>query len=236
MTEQNLTEETPQNQNTSLDANTTPQEKVLRQSEVDNIVKGAKLDAYKKGRDEAMAELQKQQQSQPATSQMNSAPQSMGGMQQQTPDDIRRAIQDELTRQSQHYAGTQILNQFISKLEAGKGKYPDFDSKVAQLQLDKIPEIIPLLNSVDNTADVLHDLGENPHKVGILLQSLKDPRTAHLAQAEMARISNSIKANQAAVNQPSVNDPLSQVIPSAIGTDNGSLSVRDYKNQSWLRG
>ncbi len=210
-----------------------PQEKTFTQAHIDSIVKGAKLDAYKKGRDEALASVQSQQQSMP----QNTGNTSFGGMQQQSPDDIRRTIQEEINRHSQHIAGTQILNQFINKINDGKNKYPDFENKVAQLQLDKIPELIPLLNSVDNTVDILHDFSENPHKVSLLLQSMRDPRTAHLAQAEMSKISNSIRANQDALSQQrSVNEPLSQVTPSAIGADNGNLGIRDLKNQSWLRG
>jgi hypothetical protein len=56
-----------------------------------------------------------------------------------------------------------------------------------------------------------------------------------LAQREMHKLSDSIKKNEEAKSQPSVDEPLQPIKHSTVGTDNGSLTVRDLRKQSWLR-
>lgn len=234
-----------QNQNVGVDGSTFPnanqaETKFIPQHKVNEIVEEAKLKAADKARREMLEQMQKPQieTSQPV------AP-SLGGIQQFSPDDIRRMIAEETQRQQQEHLtkhqqemliqeAHKIANEFTTKLQLGKDRYSDFDKKMEALDLKTIPHIVQLANGVDNTADVMHELYENPSKIGIL-HSLA-ATNPNLARLEMVRLSESIKANQAASNQKLANAPLSQNQPSNVGTDNGSLSIKDLKKQPWLRG
>lgn len=220
-------------QNSSAET-VSPSEKMLRQSEVNELIGRYKKEAYNRGKMDAMNELQPQQQ-QPVAAPMQPSPQQMGGMQQPNMDQIRQMIAEQTRELQLQAASQQIANQFHSKIDAGKSKYPDFDEKVKPLwdSLGSVPEIAMLANGVDNTADVFYDLANNLHKVGTI-KSLHamDPR---LAQAEIMRLSHSIKSNQAATQTPSVNEPLSQIKPSTAGADNGNLEIDDLRRQPWMR-
>ena len=102
------------------------------------------------------------------------------------------------------------------------------------LELSTIPEVVQLANTVDNTADVMYELGKNPHKVASLL-TLTRYGNVKLAYAETKKLSDSIKQNQNALQQPVPPEPLSQLKPSNVGTDNGVLTVRELRKQSHLR-
>lgn len=216
-------------------------EKMLKQSDVNELVGRARKEGRERGRADALAEVQKNTYS-------DSSSQSMGGMQQFSVDQLRQIAAEEATKKHQEYVkhaeqqqrealGQQIANDFASKISLGKQKYSDFDEKVAPLleDLPNMPHLVLLANGIDNTADVIYDLAANPHKVGQLL-TLADKST-RLAQIQMQQISSSIKTNQAASQQPSAREPLSQIKPSTVGIDNGSpKSVKDFKKMPWLRG
>jgi hypothetical protein len=231
-------------------------EKLLRQSEVDKLIGREKKKAYERGKMDGLAQLQPAQAEAAQSAPVAQAPvpqqaptyapqqqNSMGGMQQFNPDQIQQMIDERLAKQQQEYQqrlnddhNNRIANEFVTKLQAGKAKYPDFDKKVEPLlnSIGNIPEIAYLSNAVDNTADVIYELAENPTKIANILSLAQ--RTPHLAHAEMIKLSNSIKSNESASQTPSVNEPLSQLKPSTVGGDNGSLSVKDFKKMPWLKG
>lgn len=98
------------------------------------------------------------------------------------------------------------------------------------MSLHKIP---PLANNFDNTADIMYELGKNPSKAVILKQLAQlNPKMGVL---EIQRLSDSIKQNQNARQVPSAQPALSQLTPSLTKTDNGPVTVSDYRNQAWLR-
>ncbi len=234
------------------------EEKLIPQSQVNKIVGDAKASArrtaYEDGKRDALAELQiNQSQMQPPVQQppMQQAPQAapqgqpapgmqvpMGNMNQgMSSDEIQRRIDEGVQRhveqQRQHADWQQTVNSFMQKASSGPQKYDDFDQVVAPLQLDKNTHLVTLTNLVDNTADVLHDLGKNPEKVAILNElSRTNPQ---LAIKKMQDLSNSIKTNQAATQQQSPNEPLSQLKPSTVTTDNGSRTVSDLRRSANLR-
>jgi hypothetical protein len=222
MTEQVLAENSQNQVNTASAPAITPNvthetssEKMLSQKEVNEIVGRAKSEAEQRAYERAKREL-----SMPARSaeQPSQPVQSVGGMQQQSPADI---------------AASQFVNQFIQKMEPGKAKYSDFEQKVAKLNIPNIPEIIHLATQTENTHDVMYDLANNPHNLIKLRQLYQiNPQ---LAMDEIHNLSASIKQNEAAQQAKTANEPLGQVKPSTTGTDNGSLSVRDYKKADWLR-
>lgn len=204
------------------------EEKLLPQSHVNEIVKRAKIEAAEKVRKEMMGS----NQGQPMQQVMQG--QQMGGMPQHSEDDIRRMFHEEAHKQAVSMHANSVASEFNNKLSMGMEKYPDLDQKVSKLKLDRHPDLVLLINSVDNTADVMHELAEHPEKfINLSLMADKDPE---LAFSAMQRLSSSVKQNQSVTDQPYIPDPLSQTRPSTIGTDNGSLSVRDFKNRPWNRG
>lgn len=208
------------------------QEKVLTQSEVNDLIGRKKAEAYEQGKREALAQFQ------PAPQAQQQQVSQMGGMQQFNPDQLRNMVAEEAQRQLQYHAqmaqGERIANEFTQKMMSAKDKYPDFEQVVSGLDFSKIPQIVQLANGSENTADIMYDLAQNPHKIANLLTLANtDPRLAHQG---MQKLSASIKQNQSVENQKNAREPLSQVTPSITGTDNGSQTISDLRKQPWLRG
>lgn len=202
-------------------------EKLLKQSEVNELVGRVKHDAYSKGLRDAQSTPPQQAAAQPQ--------QSMGGMPGITEDHIRQMIADEAQKQNQMAAVHNVLSNFASQMSTGKTKYSDFDETVANLgDLKNIPHVVQLAAESGIAGDVMYELGRNPGKVATLTTlAYVNP---HLAKLEMKKLSDSIKTNQDASKSPDVAEPLSQVKPSAVGTDNGSNTVKDLRRKSWAKG
>jgi hypothetical protein len=235
MIEQNVVDGSSQNQNVAAPPavqSEQPTEKSLPQSHVNDLIGRAKSDAYEKGKRDALQGANPQ----PSV--------TMGGMTQQSPDDIRRMVaeetqktlsahQEQLARQQQEEYSKGVTNQFLSKMQVGTQAYPDFEEKVLPLNLPTLPHVVHLSNSMDNTADVIYDLANNPLKAEALEAMAK--RNPQGAYQEMQKLSASIKQNKTAANFQSPNDPLSQIKTSPTGIDNGLLSVSDRRKSPALR-
>jgi|SRR5579859_75344 hypothetical protein len=211
------------------------QEKMVRQSEVSNAIKLAKRDSERKGYERAKREFEERQVQNASSEQSQSQPaSSIGGIVQQTPEQIRQMIYEEARRLAADATAEKIVQDYEGKVAQTKEKYPDAAEKIDKLKLDRHPNLVMWLNGMDNTGDVLKDIAENPEKVAQILM-LASSGLTEAAQDALLRISASIKANEEAKKQPQAPDPLGQIKPSAISTDNGSLSVSDFRKQSWLR-
>lgn len=208
---------------TSSNAQEVQQEKVLRQSEVNELVGRVKHEAYTKGMRDA--------QGTPAP--VNT--QGIGGMPGVTEDHVRQMIADEAHQQNQRAAAHGMLTNFVQQMHAGKGNYSDFDETVAQLgDLKNIPHVVQMASESGIAGDVMYELGKNPGKVATLTTlAYVNP---HLATVEMKKLVDSIKTNQQAAKAPEADAPLSHIMPSTVGTDNGTHTVRDLRQKSWARG
>lgn len=204
-------------------------EKVLKQSEVNELVGRIKHEAYTKGLRDGMPQ-QPQQMSPQA--QMGGG---MGGIPQVTEDHVRQMIADEAQKQTQMAAAHQTLTNFVQQMGSGKGKYSDFDETVGNLgELKNIPHIVELAEKTGIAGDVMYELGRNPGKVASLTTlAYINPQ---LAKQEMKKLADSILSNEKASDSPTAAEPLSQVKPSTVGADNGSNTVRDLRRKSWARG
>lgn len=237
MTEQNSGEN--QNQSTSVSSSVSNSsvapaapEKTLRQSEVNELIGRIKHESYQKGKSEALSEFQTHTQvsapqAPPMQSQQPYAAQSVGGIPQLTPDQIRAQIVDEMTRAEQVKNYKQVVDTFVSKLESGKGKYEDFDKVAATLNLPQIPAIWQTAANFDNPADIIYELGNNPSKLSSLLTIAYSPE---LVKKEMQKLSDSLKQNDAADEKKVANAPLRRPETSNVGMGNGkSLKAQDWK-------
>ncbi len=198
------------------------QEKVLKQSEVNELVGRIKHEAYTKG----LRDAQQTTQSVPQ--------QNMGGMPQLTEEQVRQMIADEAQKQTQLAAVQHTLSNFHQQMQAGTGKYSDFNETVAKLgNLQNIPHVVKLATDTGIAGDVMYELGRNPGKVASLTTlAYINPQ---LAEEEMKKLASSIKTNEQASLAPNIAEPLSQVKPSTVGKDNGSNAVRDLRRRPWAR-
>lgn len=209
-----------------------PVEKTILQSEANKIIHARTREVAERAREEgyqrAVAELSARQPETPAQTPpaaQQTSPQYL------TAEEARKIYRDESQQVRQEAIFSQAMTTFVQKMEAAKGDYSDFEDTIAPLNLPAIKPVAYLASAMENTADIMYDLGKNPHKVGNILSLLGNPATVHLAQLEMQKLSASIKANKSASNTPSAKEPLSDITPSNVGTGNGEMTVADWRNK-----
>ena len=218
------------------------QEKTLTQSQVNDIVKREKAQAIERAKRELKTELD---------AAMKTSSSSMGGVQ---PD--YKAIKDEILndlkemgRQHQEaaqkkrqeaeaaeekQAAEEVANKFFMKLGAGKEQFSDFEEVMKDFEIAAFPRLAFMAADMDNTAHIMYELANNPSKLAQLqLLAQSSPK---LAKKEMEKLSQSIAQNQEAkANNASAPEPLSRLKSSTVGADSGKMTVRDYKNEPWLK-
>ena len=217
----------------------TPPEKMVPQSVVNQIVGSAKADAADRARREAAEQYQTE------IAQLKSG--SMGGMQQVDPEAIYQQIKErfeadnakaqEQAQQADYEKHVNdIAGKFLGKYEQGKNLYDDFEAVTADFDPRAFPQLVFLTAELDNTAEVMYELSKNPGKLAnINALAEKSPK---MAQKQLANLSESIKANQAAVQgNQEANSPLPRLKSSATaGADSGKSTIRDYRQMDYLRG
>ena len=188
-------------------------EKMLKQSEVNDLVGRVRKEAREDGYNKAKLEVD-------ATTAV-------------TPDQIRQLVNEQADQKARELAANQLINEFGNKMVAAKERYPDFDQVVGKINFEKAATLIPWINSLDNSADVMYDIAKHPSKFASLINLRDQPA---LALEELKNLSSSIKTNQKSQSLPTIDEPLDKIKPSTTGIDSGSMTIRDYKKQSWLRG
>lgn len=207
-------------------------EKLLKQSEVNEIVGKVKKEAYEKARKEAYESFVSIPQSNAGNVNIPE-----GGDINPTRDAIRAEIariqNESLAKQNEAWA-QQTASQIISKIEAAKSKYPDIESVIDKLNLPENISIVHFANNLDNTSEVLYELGKNPAKYANVLALHK---TAPKAAADaMFELSKTIKQNEEAKAKPPAAKPDSQLNHSNLGIDSGaSPSIPAISKSSWIK-
>lgn len=212
------------NSSTAPQPNAPAPENMLSQSRVNEIVQARLAEDRAKRQPES---YQSQQHQQSQTNQM-------------TPEQVKRLIDERAIELSNQETANRVMGEFANKVLSAVEKYPDYEQKVSQLDFrgmaEANPNLILVLNAVDNTGDVAYEMANNPGKFATVF-SLAQTHP-HLAKIELDKLSNSIKQNEAAKNQPNASEPLNRVLPTNIGTGNSSgiPNVRDEKANSKYRG
>ncbi len=197
------------------------QERLFKQSELNEIVGRAKHDAVESFKRQNI-------QQQPAIS---------ANAKSLSEDDVKRVTSEELNRHREQWQASvnaeqakRIVNNFFDKISPGHEKYQDFDSVTGDIDLKNYSNVVQLLaEHVDNASDVLYELGNNRLKLsGLEVMADKSP---HDAIREVKRLSESIKSNESASQVKSPNSPLTQQRPSNTGTDSSVLSMADLKRK-----
>lgn len=220
-------------------AQSTP-EKTLTVEHVNEIVKREKTLAAEKVRKEMEAlhakELEKLRSNTPVNQ----------GEIQSREEEIEQRIMDKLIAKAkeadehaERIAYQQELqskaDKYFDKMNLGKEKYQDFDEVMTGFNPKDFHEVVFLAADLDNTPDVMYELSKNPFKLATLNHLAT--RSPEMARRELMKLSQSISTNeQAKANHVTANEPLSSLKSSVTGVDNGQMSLKDFKNASWLRG
>jgi hypothetical protein len=207
-------------------------EKMVPQSQVNDIVGHAKREAAERAVEAYKREAAAHQHENAHQSQVSRI----------SEDDIKRVASDEikktfgqLQQEAQERANVEAANRIVGifkdKIVAGKDRYDDFESVTGNVEMQYYPNVVQLLaEQVDNSADVLYHLAHNRDKL-YRLESLSTHNTRD-AIYEIKRLSDSIKANEQTTQTKHANAPLSQTRPSNTGTGEGStLSMADLKRK-----
>lgn len=234
-----------------VESDDSPPEKMLPASYVNELVKKAKRKGEQKMQEQLDAakqqieQLQSQQGQQQAPVQQQ-APQQQQQQQQGLPPELQQQVmqmmqqkmqEDEQKRHQEQIEQevNQVAQQYFGKMAQGKDLYEDFESITADFNPAEFPQLVFLANQLDNTPAIIYELRKNPGKLAQLATLVKE--SPSIARSELAALSSSIKRNEDAKrNLQEPQDPLNRLKPSPVGTDNGTKSVRDFKNASYLKG
>lgn len=205
-----------------------PVERRFSQVELNGIVKREKdaaIESYKR-------------------SQINSSnaastqPQNHAGLDERYVKDLiaketQRLQEEARTNDAQQYQQKEaqdIANEFFNKLSTGKQKYADFDDVMDGVDYSKFYNAVHLATKyADNTADIMYELGKDRTKMAAIEQlSRLSPQDA---VKQIQRLSAALKANENAAQTKYPNEPLSQIRPGNNGTNDGRLSVSDYRRK-----
>jgi hypothetical protein len=221
-----------QSENVSAESHKPAQaEKMFTQSQLQAIA----AKESRKAAESAEARVRAEYESRQPQQQQQAQTQSMGGIQQQSPEDIQRMIRQEAFNMSREHQAQQIEQSWKGAMEAEKLADPEFADLYDAIGIESQPGLIIAMAGMDNKAQVVKDLAKNPSKYANIL-TLANGGSPKLAQLELNKLSASIKTNEDAKKQPKVDAPLSQIRTSNIGGDDGNYSVTDYRNMDWLRG
>lgn len=226
-------------------------EKTLTQSEVNALIAREKQNAAARARQEVEREYQQraeqmqmqQQQHQQQQPQMQSQPQGMpqGGPSDVDADAIYQQVQERFNREMQErqfqQEMTNVINNYHSKMDSGRQAYGDFDEITKDFDPSAFPQLIYLVNGLENAGDIIYELSKNPSKL-VTIDSLAQRSPKH-AYAELMKLSQSISQNNNArqeADQYSTAAPLNPLQPSRVSGSNGKLTVRDLRDQPWLKG
>lgn len=239
-------ENVEQGANPESEAQGEPANDMLHKTTVSKIVERERQKAFEKGKQEALMQLQQEQQQAmqqpegaPMAAQQAQQPGNLGGVQQLSQADIERLIAEKtpaaLMDHVNHLRQEQMINSFVQKMQAAEQRHPGLEAKLNDLEYSPgMAKVIEMANNLENTADVMKELIDNPSKlVDMINLTREQPK---LAQSMIGSLSNSIKQNQEALAQEKqAQDPMSQLRPStSAGIDNSTMSVRDF--QKMFRG
>lgn len=224
----------------AVEQNLPEEEKTLSQSQVNDIVKREKAAVAEKVRREL------EQQFQGEIEKVKQAPQSVGGMVQPDMAEIEEKIFNRVIekarevdeKESQERFAEQIqsqADQYRHKIGVGKERFEDFDEVMRDFDPREFPELALIAGQQEDTSAIMYELAKNPLKLAQL--DLLRKRSPNMALKEMKKLAQSIQQNQQAkenhVKSPA---PLNRLKSSTVGADDGKMTIRDLKNQPWLRG
>lgn len=232
-----------ESQNTSnvADTQSTHQEKMLSQSEVNSLIGRAKQEGYQK----ALKESQPQQQA--SMSNSSNVDDIMSKFEKTLDERLnfrlaeQKRLQEEQAQKAQQTAlikeASRIVEDFNRKCKDASSRYEDFEDVKNSLNLNDPNKggLVLMANQYDNAGDIIYELGKNLDKAAKIIGLMNvDPSWA---ESEMKRLSDSIKQNQQAINSPQARAPLSQMQTTTnVGSGGDYNDLQSLKKADWLKG
>lgn len=213
-------------------------ERVFRQSEVNEIVKKAKYGAvedYKRVATEQPDYASRKYGDSGVSPQQPTHQQSIApdeGTYRKIAAQEAQRLRDEWVQEARTKAEADnargIVQTFWNKISPGREKYQDFEKVTSDIEFSQFPNVVQLLaQHADNAHDLLYAFGNDRIKMAQLeYLASKSPRDAIV---QVQRLSQSIKDNEATSKIKTPNEPLSKLRPSNLGTDNSVMTVKDYR-------
>jgi hypothetical protein len=208
----------------------------LSQDQVNKIVAREKQNAAERARRETeeryQAELSALRQAQEQRNSSVSREVDSDAIKQQVLEQLKSEFEERNQRQQMEQVATNYLSN-VAKAEAG---YGDFKEVTQNFDPTAFPQLTFLLSGMPDAGDVLYELSKNPEKL-VVLDNLSQ-RSPRFAQAELLKLSKSIKDNKEALAQAqnqSVAQPLDRLNPSRISGTNGKMTISDLRSQPWMR-
>lgn len=224
-----------------------PEERTFSQADVNALVGREKQAAAARARQEVEREYQQRaeqsqmQQQQQMQSQAGQQGMPSSGPSQAEADALYQQVQERFNREMQErqfqQEMTNVANAYHSKMDTGRNAYSDFDEVTKEFDPTAFPQLVYLVSGLENAGDIIYDLSKNPSKLATL--DALAQRSPRMAQAELGRLSQSISQNSNArqeADQYSTQAPLNPLQPSRVSGSNGQMTVKDLRNQPWLRG
>ncbi len=226
-------------ENVSYQQNTAEPEKMIPQSEVNNMTAAVRRKSYDKGVEAGKAQngLQANVDNSASVNESNSS--NKGIDQSQMRDMINTQMaeysnQQKAEAQKRHLdeVANQMVNKFVRDAEEAKKNIDGFDETMARVDLVTVaPGVFATASTLDNPAAVLHHLVAN--KV-IDLASLEElsKKAPELVEFELKKISDRLKQNKNAKNSHAAPDPISQIDTDVRDGMGGAEpeSIADFKS------
>lgn len=208
-------------------------ERIFKQSELNEIVKKVKhaaVEDYKRLSTQ-QPEYASQKYAEPARNAGEQYRSSEGDIRRLAAEEAHRLRDEwmaEARQRSEADKAQKIVDNFWSKVAAGKEQYEDFDTVTGDIEYANFPNVVQILaDHVDNAGDVLYELGRDRFKMAQLEMLAEKSSKDALVQAR--RLAESIKNNKVSSTVRQSREPLSQMKPSQSGADSGVLTASDYR-------
>lgn len=218
-------------------ATATPEEKLFTRDQLAKIVNAESTKAAQAARQEAEAKYQADMESLRQQQQQTNAQIPRDVSADSIAQQVREQLNKEMQEQQQRAQMQQVAQNYLQKVAQGKAAYSDFDEVTKDFDPTAFPQLTFLLSGIDNAGDVLYDLAQNPVKLaGLDRLAERNPKQAESA---LLKLATSIKENRQAQNDAqnqNVAEPLDRLQPSRVSGSNGKMTIRDLRNQPWLRG
>lgn len=214
------------------------QEKLLPQSQVNDIVKRAKeqaVEQYKKLYSE-QPEYAQQKYGDPAPAFAVKQPTIDEGHYRKIAAEEAQRMRDEIfnqaqKRQQEEYAQN-LVQKFVQKIEPAKSQYEDFDKVTGDLNLQPFPHVVQILaENIDNSGDLLYELGKDRLKL-VQLEGLAE-RSRSDAIVHAQRLAQAMKERREATTSQSKkpNEPLTKMLPQVNGSATNAMDWKELSRQ-----
>jgi hypothetical protein len=209
-------------------------ERVFRQSEVNEIIKKAKYGAVEdfKRLSSQQPNYVQEKHSDSSLKYPDLSEDRLSKMVEEAASKHIERVREDAFYEHQKNMAQKIVQDFRLKTQSGRDKFSDFDTVTGDIEplMGNFPKVVELLaEHVENADEVYYALGKDLLKMSGLQKLAEDAMPA--AIREIKKFSKSLKDNEEAKRIRQPNEPLSQLRPSNTGTDVGAMSVSDYRKK-----